>query len=163
MYKIIATLMMLLSAFSVQASEVKVNLPISAHHMSDRDDGGKWNESFIDDLAFGVSYKHQNGFGLSVTQSINSYGENRSVYSTIDYMPTIYSDSDIFKVNVGGHVGFATGYDELSRSGVIPLVGASTELEIGNVSFMGTVLPSYKSAPVTFIGMARIKLHEWNN
>jgi len=143
------------------ADEIKVNMPFAAHHFGDRHDGGKWNEYFLDDGAIGISYIADNGLGASVNTSINSYGKNRSIYVTADYMPEIWSNGDLFAVNAGGHIGFATNYKELSGSGMIPFVGASIEGEVGNFSLMATLTPSYKDAPSAVIFMARFSVYGW--
>lgn len=162
MFKKLTTLLCLMFAAQIShATELKINVPIAAHHTSDRHDGGDWNEFFLDDPAFGVSIKNDDAIGFSVNYAHrNSYGSNSSFYTTLDYQPTVYN-GDFFKVNLGVHGGFATGYKELTGSGVIPFIGASSEIELGNFSLMGLVTPPYKDAPTTFIGLARFKAYEW--
>lgn len=154
---ILLFILCILTASALKAGEIKFNLPIAAHHTASRDDGGKWNEFFLDDAALGASYKHDTNLGFSVNQSKNSYDDNRSVYVTLDYLPTVYQKG-IFKINTGGHVGFATGYDKLSKSGIIPFLGFGLEAEVANVSFETIVTPPYKTAPLTLIFLAKFKL-----
>lgn len=161
MFKKSVLILSLLST-PVMAGEWKLNIPVAAKHFGNRHDGGKWNEQYLDDLAVGASFSANNGVGVSVNTSINSYGANRSVYVTADYLPEIYAGK-YANVNLGGHVGFATGYKELSNSGFIPFVGASAEVEFGALSFMATVTPSYKEAPSALIGMIRLDATELVN
>jgi hypothetical protein len=158
---LLVSIAMLTQVTALHATELKVNVPIAAHHTSDRHDGGDWNEFFLDDPAFGVSIKNDDDIGFSLNYAHrNSYGSNSSIYATVDYQPTVY-EGGFFNVNLGIHGGLATGYKEINNSGVIPFLGASTEIELGNFSVMGVVTPPYKDAPVTLIGMARFKAYEW--
>lgn len=143
------------------ADEIKINVPFAALHTQSHCGDRACNENLLDDgLTIGVSYTHDY-IGVSYnTVADNSFGTGRSHYFTTDFTPKIY-ENDSFYIRAGGSIGFATGYNKLVDSDIIPFAGISTEVGIGNFSISAVMTPDYKQAPSSFNLLARYKMYEW--
>lgn len=150
-----------IATYSIQASEIKLNLPFAVYHTDDRGRNNEWNEDLLDDgFSGGISYM-KDFVGVSYnTVAKNNFGNNRSHFATIDIMPKLYED-DLTYIRVGGSLGVATGFTELNNSGVIPYASANVEGGIGNFSLQFNVTPPYGSMPTAVSGIAKFKLYEW--
>lgn len=153
----------ILSTSVLNAQEIKVNLPIGTLPMNERDNGENWNKYNFGETG-GISYlttpDYWGQFGVTINYYDKNIFGNNSAIATFDYQNTVYK-YDKFDFKLGLRGGIATGYNQTTTSGNIPILGATGEVRFDNVSLQTMITPSYKNIPTAVSAEVRFTAVKW--